>query len=540
MVELYGAAMVVEEMERVAKALLDDTVKQRDEAYSVLMRGMVQLPDYLERVQSGHKDIPIVLLPLLNDLRACRGDNLLTESALFSPDLHADLPASRGRRRGAARAARPALAGAAPAARVPGRIAEVVPRRKRDASISIAYRTCSIACAPISHGSEPRRVWWVGGGVIEAVRDGGLEPSVAVKLLFGGVDREIKRFAESGEAAFAATPPRDLVKNLLYYIAHSTGQGPRARDVRATYRLDTLLPTQKELQHAQGSMTGHNRNLLDTVSVAIKDDLLRVKESLDIFLRSNDANPADLASQAEILDRVGDTLGMLGLGMPRKVVSEQRTVIEEMSDNRRPIDEGALLDVAGALLYVEASLDDHIERLGAGGESEEQHEGELELPKAEVRKILDALMREAAVNIQQAKHDIIAFIESPWEHARVEQIPRLLEEISGALRMLGLADAAQLMTGIVRFVETELLQHRRVPTAEQMDKLADALAAIEYYLEATREQRGNREKILNVTRESLEALGYWPVPSGGGGPGSGVAPTAPAPAHDRRAAAADA
>ncbi len=302
--------------------------------------------------------------------------------------------------------------------------------------------------------------------------------------------------------------------------------------MRATYRLDALLPTQKELQHAQGSMTGHNRNLLDTVSVAIKEDLLRVKESLDIFLRSQDANPADLASQAEILDRVGDTLGMLGLGMPRKVVSEQRTVIEEMSDNRRSIDEGALLDVAGALLYVEASLDDHIERLGAGGETEPSVEGELELPKAEVRKILDALMREAAVNIQQAKHDIIAFIESPWEHARVEQIPRLLEEISGALRMLGLGDAAQLMTGIVRFVETELLQHRRVPTAEQMDKLADALAAIEYYLEATREQRGNRERILNVTRESLEALGYWPVPSGGGGSGSGTSPVAPKPAHD--------
>ena len=57
MVELYGAAMVIEEMERVADALLCRRVKQRDEAYSILMRGMVQLPDYLERVQSGHKDI---------------------------------------------------------------------------------------------------------------------------------------------------------------------------------------------------------------------------------------------------------------------------------------------------------------------------------------------------------------------------------------------------------------------------------------------------------------------------------------------------
>ncbi len=99
------------------RALLDDTVKQRDEAYSVLMRGMVQLPDYLERVQSGHKDIPIVLLPLLNDLRACRGDNLLTESALFSPDLLADLPASlRSAQRSARSQPRTAHAGAASAA----------------------------------------------------------------------------------------------------------------------------------------------------------------------------------------------------------------------------------------------------------------------------------------------------------------------------------------------------------------------------------------------------------------------------------------
>ena len=92
MVELYGAAMVVEEMERVAHALLDNTVRQKDDAYGVLMRGIVQLPDYLERLQGGHKDIPIVLLPLLNDLRGARGEKMLSESVLFSPDLAAPLP----------------------------------------------------------------------------------------------------------------------------------------------------------------------------------------------------------------------------------------------------------------------------------------------------------------------------------------------------------------------------------------------------------------------------------------------------------------
>jgi len=220
-------------------------------------------------------------------------------------------------------------------------------------------------------------------------------------------------------------------------------------------------------------------------------------------------------AQVDVLDRVGDTLGMLGLGVPRRVVIEQRGIVEEIANKTRSPDESTLLDVAGALLYVEASLDDHIDRLGADT-PEDTGSGGMELPKAEVRKILDALMKEATTNLAQAKNDIVAFIESPWDHAKVEQIPRLLDEVSGALRMLDLHKPAELMHGLVRFIEVELMRWRRVPTAEQMDKLADTIASIEYYLEATRDQRAGREKILDVTRESLEALGYWPVPEDDG------------------------
>ena len=526
MVELYGAAMVVEEMERVALALLDGNVKPQDETYAVLMRGIVQLPDYLERLQSGHKDIPIVLLPLLNDLRATRGEKLLTESVLFSPDLSAQMPS--------APSAPPAMQEMelkSEAARLRTAyqlsllrwIRDDQPQLQLERLIGVLDRLRSI-CAE----ENAQRLWWVSSGVLESVSSGAQETNVALKLLFGKVDREIKRLLDGGESSFRTSPPVELTKNLLYYIAHAAATGPRAGEIRAVYKLDTLLPSEKELEHAKGSISGHNRTLLDTVSAAIKDDLMRVKEALDIFLRAQHGDPAELMAQADVLDRVGDTLGMLGLGMPRRVVLDQRKIIEEIGNKTRPADESALLDVAGALLYVEASLDDHIERLGADTSSDvtSVNPHDQELPKAEVRKILDALMKEASVNITQAKQDIVAFIESPWDHARVEPIPRLLEEIAGALRMLNLAESAQLMNGIVRFVEVELLRHRRVPTVEQMDKLADALASIEYYMEATREQRGGRDKILEVTRQSLVALGYWPVPQDDGG-GSPPAPTAP-------------
>ncbi|MEP6881571.1 MAG: Hpt domain-containing protein, partial [Dokdonella sp.] len=537
MVELYGAAMLVEEMERLADALLADKVSHRDEGYSVLMRGMVQLPDYLERVQTGHKDIPIVLLPLLNDLRACRGEKLLTDSALFAPDLTIALPAAADGL--AAPLALKSLRGLALRLRLAFQAALLKwfrdstdlqhPTRLRDVLDRLRMT--------VAYGEESRRLFWVASGVADAIGDGSLQASAAVKLLFGGVDREIRRFAEDGDEGMRIAPPKLLVQNLLYYIAHSGSQSPRVIEIRDTYALDSLLPTDREVEHAKSSISGHNRALLDTVSMAIKDDLMRVKESLDIYLRAQQRDPADLLGQVELLDRVRDTLGMLGLGIPRRVVTEQRATIEEIAQGHREADEGTLLDVAGALLYVEASLDDHIERLGAT--NEDAAEDAMELPKAEVRKILDALMHEAAVNIQQAKHDVIAFIESPWDHERVEQIPRLLEEISGALRMLDLGTAAELMTGIVRFVEVELIRHRRVPTAEQMDKLADALASIEYYLEATRDQRGGRQKILDVTRSSLESLGYWPIPDGDGGDGGGQSDSSgPVSPQDALAAAA--
>ncbi|MBE2292361.1 MAG: Hpt domain-containing protein, partial [Xanthomonadaceae bacterium] len=72
MVELYAPAMVAEEMELLAQVLQQGGAGDRDEACATLMRGTVLLPDYLERLQNGHRDIPIVLLPLLNDLRAAR------------------------------------------------------------------------------------------------------------------------------------------------------------------------------------------------------------------------------------------------------------------------------------------------------------------------------------------------------------------------------------------------------------------------------------------------------------------------------------
>src|SRR5579885_3604361 len=510
MVELYGASMLAEEMEALAQALLDDKAPDRDEAYTVLMRGLVQLPDYLERVQAGHKDIPVVLLPLLNELRAARGEAPVAESALFAPDLEHKLP------------------GDAPGAKVALPFGDL---RQRVGSIRARFQTALAAwlrgqggdvagmrqaqaqLGAVCHELGARRLWWIADGVLDALQHGTLDVrgQDAARQQFSRVDRAIKSLHDEGEAALDDEEARDLARSLLYLLAQGQAGGTRADAVRRTYSLDALLPSEEELEHARGSISGRNRVLLDTVSQALKEDLLRVKESLDIFLRRDDHDVAELSAHVETLRRVGDTLGMLGLGVPRQVVAEQREILHAIADGSRPAEEETLMDVAGALLFVDASLDDHIERLGGPTPEPEKEEVSAPLPRSETRKIVDALMREAAVNLSRVKDDIVAFIESPWAHDRVIAVPRLVDEVSGALRMLDLPRPAELLLGIGRFVENELVAEQRIPTAEQMDTLADAMAGIEYYLESTRDSRVG-ERILDGTQSSLEKLGYWPVP----------------------------
>jgi len=504
MVELYAPAMVAEEMERLSLALMRGDVADRDEACAVLMRGAVQLPDYLERLQGGHRDIPIVLLPLLNELRATRGEPGLNESVLFSPDLDRPLPES---------VPAPSAAPVSPQATKPqlGALREALARWPEDGAPSDpAQLAAAVEGLLADVVIEPlRRMLWVAQSVAQALRDGALQPTAALRQAFAGVEREARAMLEGdGFSAPRDDAAAEPTRQLLYHVAHHGAAHPALDDLRRTFDLNAQLPTESEIEHARGSLSGRNRALLDTVSAAIKEDLMRVKDALDLHLRTGKTDISELRPQVEALGRVSDTLGLMGLGVARGVVQQQRDAMHEIVSGQRTADETALLDVAGALLYVDASLDEQVSRLGLPDDRSDE-----DLLANEARRVLEVVVREAIANFGDARQAFVAFVETNWDHAELVDVPRLLEEVGGALRMLDLDQPAEFLRAIRAYTQTELLGRRRVPNGQQLDTLADALASVEYYLEALREQRPHRDRILDIARLSLETLGYWPLPA---------------------------
>lgn len=194
MVEFYGAAMLASEMEQLAQAMLQGTVTSTSEAQEVLMRSILQFPLYLDQVKATRKDNPLVVLPLLNDLRAVRGESLLTDTKLFMPNLAAArkisgerLPISHNNSE---------LQAMAHKLRQMYQYAASAYIRDQDPEQNLAYLHKAFSrLQKLTQGTARFAIWDISLALVEALEKDALEISVAVKNLLRQLDKEIKILA---------------------------------------------------------------------------------------------------------------------------------------------------------------------------------------------------------------------------------------------------------------------------------------------------------------------------------------------------------
>ncbi len=180
------------------------------------------------------------------------------------------------------------------------------------------------------------QLWWVVGAIVEALRDGGLETGVSIKRLLGLADREILQLYTQGEGRYAQNPPVELLNNLLYYAARATSNGPKVTAVRASFRLNELLNVDDTVEQERENLSAPSVKLMRTVAAAIREDLGKVKDVLDIYVRRGGAAGRTRARRSSMLRKIGDTLGVLGLGELRQLVLEETGRLEAMVAGKTP------------------------------------------------------------------------------------------------------------------------------------------------------------------------------------------------------------
>ncbi len=504
MVEVYGAALLAEEMEHVAHYLLElnDDEKRRIEGLDALMRAMVQLPTYLERVLSGGRDLALILLPLLNDLRSVRGSPLLSEGTLLLLNLKSD-QSPRGRSDADGQAA-VALWARRLRPRFQVGLLGLIRGERTEQSLEIMAKVAE-KLEQVATTQPVFQFWWVTGAVLEALQANGLEASATLKRLLGQTDRQIKVLYDLGEERYCDNPPVELLNNLLYYVARSSAGGGRIGAVRASFKLTELLPVDDAIEQERASLSAPSVKLMRTVGAAIKEDLAKVKDVLDIFVRRGGGRVEDLAPQLELLKKISDTLGVLGLGELRQRVRREAADLSTILASGAPPAEDALLKVAGVLLSVEDSLDDQLVRLilpstaaPSGAESED----------LDFRLVSEAVLRECSVNLARIKEAISIAVQKTGDGSPqgLDNVPQLLRGITAGLLMLGKTRAAELMDALAVHVRALVEPGAIPPDPLRLERIADAIVSIEYYMETIQSGRNDPWYMLDNAETCVKAL----------------------------------
>src|SRR5882672_7237203 len=417
-VEIHGAAMLAEEMEQTCRRLAETAEQGKpDQGLEALTRAMVQLPAYLERLLSGGKDVALALLPLLNDLRQARDKPTLSEGTLVL------LNAGPFERHPQNRS------GSAPAADVARGFEKVAQRLRPSFQAALLgwirggevgrhleeLLRVSTALERAAGSEQVQQLWSVLAAVFTAIRAGGLEPTVTLKRLIGQADRQLKRLIDGGESALVSAPPVDLVNSLLYYVARATSNDPRIKALREKYNLTEMLPGEEQLEQAREGLSGPSVKLMRTVAQAIKEDLAAVKDVLDIFVRTGMQDVGKLGPQLEMLKKIGDTLGVLGLEKARIEIQRETQELGAIVAASKSPGQAALEKVAATLLDVEDTLDRELVRAIVPGDGTEPDSSDTQH-----QHVTQAVMGECIVNLTKVKEAVIQLVDHPGDVRTLE------------------------------------------------------------------------------------------------------------------------
>ncbi|HEX7036871.1 MAG TPA: Hpt domain-containing protein [Pseudomonadales bacterium] len=478
MLELKGVTLLADHLERLAEQLAHGRVSDVAGASQSLMQGILELPGHLDELRAGLPDSDTAVRPLVNELRRHLGEPPLEGAAVLGSV--ADEAAIRRFR---------SIDGVDKTRKIRAVYQQVLLTLLKGGDLADAVgtlRKVAQGMSKICEGAPHAAEWQAFGEFVEALAlvpsgSGPLDGN-AVKLL-RRVDSEIRELVQTGEDALRRPVPVALVRQLLDAAAERG---------RRSATLDALLEATAESDPAD-SLALSGRQALISAAAALREELGTVKDRLDLFVRAAEGSSTQgLGDLLAPLKQIASTLSLLGFESSRSIVLDQIEALGALIAAGRA-DESAILNVAGALVQVDENLAS-LTQTGRG----------------EAEKITDEAQRAVAQQIRadldQVKQSIVDYVSSQWDVRHLQEVPGQLDAIHGALRMIPLAEAAEAIRRCRRYLHEELMAGH-VPTWEELDRLADAVSGIDYYLERlASENPGGADDVLDVVRRSLDRL----------------------------------
>ncbi|MBU0656245.1 MAG: hypothetical protein KJ914_14075 [Gammaproteobacteria bacterium] len=494
-----GASMLGREIVLLLDALIQNRVANVRAAQEAVAEGLLQLSEYLKHLQEGYADLPVVVLPTLNNLRAARDSELLSEYLVFLPeDGHVGneqigseeyMQLSLEKLQQVATKLRFYFQKA-----LLGWFRGEQPQRMLQATGKVAANM-----VVLSNAQRLRALWWITSALSAALADGRLEHSVAVKMLMGRMEREIRHFGEMGETHYDPTVPDELLKNLLYYIGLAESGSAITDKVKAAYNLDLYLPQGETLSELRQYYTMPGRDLWHAVGNSVIDELQGLQGILE-GMQDEEHQPELLEKLADKTSRLSSTLGMIGLGQAAELTSRLGDELTGKANKQATQSLDELLYISTHYLKLEKVLKEYAQTGYDTTETIFSEDGEGQDPST-----ARSLMRTTLSELNKAQARMVSFYKEGWAFYYLDEVVAALENISGALNVLDAPELLPMVSTALRYLRDDLQAQRREPSNQELSTFADILTLFEACI-STRQHDEDYLSLLPTGYEKLREL----------------------------------
>ena len=482
MLELDGVTLLADHLERLSQSLHNGDIDNEEPALNLLMQGIVQLPGELSELRGGGRDERDKVIGLVNDIRHELGEVKLDTESHGGPVLVTGLADEAGLE------AFQRIDGQGKARRLRAAYQQVLLSLLKGADKPPALATlCKVAAGlvRICDGLPASGLWRAFELYLRGLSEAPDQfDGDAIKLM-RRVDAELRQLAQEGADSLKRPVSLDLVRMILDAASSFDCDLNEVADVAAAVDQTSGVEV----------VTASGKEALASAAAALREELALVKDQLDILVRGDVVEVQRLSDLISPLKQIANTLSLLGFESSRAVVIEQLDTLATLADSDT-IEVADLIPTASALVQVDENLAS-LQSKPAGKDTELER-------LADDAQI--TVVSEARAAIDTVKTQIVAFVSAEWDVAHLESAGSTLAEVGGALEMVPLPRAAELLARCRRYIEDELAGGR-VPDWNELNDLADAIGGIDYYLERLAERTAaNGDDVLDLVDASLGRL----------------------------------
>jgi len=371
--------------------------------------------------------------------------------------------------------------------------------------ISRAAQGCAKLCA-----GEPLAQFWL---LVELACNTMLDKRMVVsdlrKRLFMKVEKYLREMALLGKVVSSKSGPDSLRKELLYLLAISGDESQSVSTTLEGYQVKSLGFTDQMLDAERRRLFGPGVDVLRSLSKAMQEEMIQLKDKLDILERGGEPQVQDIEFICAGLERLGGTLSMLDLPKISAVCDQQLAMVKSWDTENKLISENELLSVADAILTIEQAIR-RFEETGIQPDIDlattaNQQGGSLFLAEAII-----VVIEESKAGLLLAKRSITSYIESNGDKQHLSNIAQIMDGIRGGMLIIDQNRVAELVMACLDCINVELYENEQLPEDRILETLADALTSLEYYIESMQLTDTINQELLDLSEQSLKSIRHAP------------------------------